>query len=425
MAQGRQSGHASLRLSGWKAIAAHLGRDQSTVRRWAAGAGLPVHRPGNGVARKGAAVFALTDELDAWIIRFGRAAGDRAASVGAAGSVAAGDPAAGGDAVVAWPVAPGTDPSVPPAARSLYLEAAYLWQKRTPEALRDAESRLVAALDIAPGFARAHAELAVVHDVMADYEYVETHVGYRLAAASARRALDLDPRNARAHCVLADVGFFGERRFAEGLALFRRAAEMEPADPLCHHWYGSALSFAGHHAEAQEELLRARMLVPASRLVIYSEAVNLLGMAEFTAARTRAVDLLKNEPGFVNPLRLLAFAELGEGNLPGYLEALGGFYRRRQDGAVLALLERASARMANAELPDLARFMAQDMDAGMDAYFRAHVLALNARWTEAADLLARVPDCTAFYNAVDPAFRGAHLDAGFRRGLRHAQLPPG
>jgi len=52
------------RLDSWKAIAAYLGRDAGTVRRWERTRGLPVHRVPGG---KGSSVFAYTSEIDAWL----------------------------------------------------------------------------------------------------------------------------------------------------------------------------------------------------------------------------------------------------------------------------------------------------------------------------------------------------------------------
>jgi len=52
------------RLTSWKEIAAHLGRDVRTVLRWHKDRGLPVHRVPGG---KGRNVFAYADELDAWL----------------------------------------------------------------------------------------------------------------------------------------------------------------------------------------------------------------------------------------------------------------------------------------------------------------------------------------------------------------------
>jgi hypothetical protein len=53
------------RLDSWKAIAAYLGRDVSTVVRWEKDKGLPVHRVPGGRRQ---AVFALTSEINAWLV---------------------------------------------------------------------------------------------------------------------------------------------------------------------------------------------------------------------------------------------------------------------------------------------------------------------------------------------------------------------
>lgn len=52
------------RIDGWKSIAAHLGRDRSTVIRWAKERALPVHALPGGKSRT---VYALRHELDAWM----------------------------------------------------------------------------------------------------------------------------------------------------------------------------------------------------------------------------------------------------------------------------------------------------------------------------------------------------------------------
>lgn len=52
------------RLDSWKAIAAYLGKDAGTARRWERERGLPVHRVPGG---KGTSVYAYTSEIDAWL----------------------------------------------------------------------------------------------------------------------------------------------------------------------------------------------------------------------------------------------------------------------------------------------------------------------------------------------------------------------
>lgn len=53
-----------IRLDSWKEIAAYLKRDVTTVQRWEKREGMPVHRH---LHDKRGSVYALTEELDAWI----------------------------------------------------------------------------------------------------------------------------------------------------------------------------------------------------------------------------------------------------------------------------------------------------------------------------------------------------------------------
>ncbi len=59
---------ANQRLDSWKAIAAYLGRDVRTARRWEQELGLPVHRIQGGTSRS---VFAHTNEIDRWLTTSG------------------------------------------------------------------------------------------------------------------------------------------------------------------------------------------------------------------------------------------------------------------------------------------------------------------------------------------------------------------
>jgi excisionase family DNA binding protein len=62
--EGAMSPTNSQRLDSWKEIAAYLGRDLRTVRRWEKEKGLPVHRVPGGDRR---AVFAYRAEIDGWL----------------------------------------------------------------------------------------------------------------------------------------------------------------------------------------------------------------------------------------------------------------------------------------------------------------------------------------------------------------------
>ena len=72
------------RLDSWKAIAAYLHRDESTVRRWEK-EGLPIHRH---LHNKKAAIYAYTSEIDLWWNDDGRTRPERVSAVTAGGRVA-------------------------------------------------------------------------------------------------------------------------------------------------------------------------------------------------------------------------------------------------------------------------------------------------------------------------------------------------
>src|SRR5688572_18757073 len=59
-----QERSAEDRLGSWKAIAAYLKRDVTTVQRWERREGMPVHRH---VHAKRGSVYAFPAELDAWL----------------------------------------------------------------------------------------------------------------------------------------------------------------------------------------------------------------------------------------------------------------------------------------------------------------------------------------------------------------------
>jgi hypothetical protein len=51
-------------LNSWKEISSYIGRGVRTVQRWEEHYGLPVHRPSG---RDRSAVYAIVDEIDAWL----------------------------------------------------------------------------------------------------------------------------------------------------------------------------------------------------------------------------------------------------------------------------------------------------------------------------------------------------------------------
>jgi hypothetical protein len=70
------NGSLNGRLDGWKEIASHLGRGVRTAQRWERELGMPVRRLDTGGAE---VVYALKEELDAWLLGQSRTGSDRSA----------------------------------------------------------------------------------------------------------------------------------------------------------------------------------------------------------------------------------------------------------------------------------------------------------------------------------------------------------
>lgn len=77
----------------------------------------------------------------------------------------------------------------------------------------------------------------------------------------ARRAMQADPEDGRAHAVLGAAEMF-QRNNAPAIRLFRRAIELNPSLPQAHAFMGSALNLAGRPDEAQGSLRTSLRLSP-------------------------------------------------------------------------------------------------------------------------------------------------------------------
>jgi TolB-like protein len=153
--------------------------------------------------------------------------------------------------------------TVNPAAHRTYLEGRYEWNKRTPEALKQAIVLFQRSIALEPDYAPAHAGLAAAYVVLPGpgIGAMPTREAEPLARAAAQRALALDPLNFEAYLSLAYVELFAWHWDAAQRA-FERANEINP-----HHgsfWYATYLAARRRTREAVVEAARARDVDPLS-----------------------------------------------------------------------------------------------------------------------------------------------------------------
>ena len=155
-------------------------------------------------------------------------------------------------------------PQVSPAAQDEYLLGLHFQDLRDEEHLKQAIRHFQAAVQLAPDFASAYAELG--------HAWVQRGVlgaaGFRASEAPARsatiRAIELDPQLAEAHAALAHVLMFYDLAWATSEQEFRRAIELDPSNVDAHVYYATLLEVLGRNSEAIGEGKRALELDPVS-----------------------------------------------------------------------------------------------------------------------------------------------------------------
>ena len=152
-------------------------------------------------------------------------------------------------------------------AYTLYLKGMFYWNKRSPDALRQATEFFEQAVALDPTFALGYAGIAQAYQVMAANYLADPAVYYPKAKEYALRALSLDDDLAEAHTVLAAVFHNYERDWAKSEAEFIRAIESNPNDATAHQWHGLLLGWAGRDEEGMKEMKKALELNPLSLII--------------------------------------------------------------------------------------------------------------------------------------------------------------
>jgi Tfp pilus assembly protein PilF len=158
--------------------------------------------------------------------------------------------------------------AVSPPVYEEYLKGRYEWNSRTPKSLERAIDHFARAIELDPTYAPAHAALADCYNQLGT---VMVGSGspreFRpRAAAEAIKALQLDPRSAEAHAALGYVRHY-DWQWDEAEKEFRRAVELNPNYALVRIWYANLLMSRRRMDEAMHEVMVARDLDPFSLIV--------------------------------------------------------------------------------------------------------------------------------------------------------------
>jgi len=273
------------RLDGWKDIAAYLGRNERTVRRWEEREGLPVHRHAHD---KRSSVYAYRLELERW--RSSRAPDNEEGKEPSVGPAPPGNESAQQSVATksssklrltgtfvavliiaglgAWLVgrpgrtgaAAGHRPS--PEAMVAYQTGLYEFNRG---AFSSALSFAREAIRLDPALAAAHELVGMTLEQEADFGLETYSKILPEARAALRRAIDLDPKRGKSLTWLGETYFFGEHDWARAEENMKRGFAL---DPSTGNNYGALLAAEGRFDEAIAAGTTALRSDPANPILI-------------------------------------------------------------------------------------------------------------------------------------------------------------
>ncbi len=204
-------------------------------------------------------------------------------------------------------------------ARDLYLQGRYYWNKRTPDDLNRAVDRFMQAIVHDPGYSDAYVGLADTYNLMREYTDMPGREAFPRALAAAKKAVELDDDSSPAHAAVAFSSFWGAWDAVTADREFRRALELDPNNARAHHWYATFLEEMRFFPAALTEIERAQALDPTSRSIVADKATILTTLGRSEEALQLLQQIEEAEPEFVSPHRYLKLTYLDLGDYPDYL----------------------------------------------------------------------------------------------------------
>ncbi len=316
-------------------------------------------------------------------------------------------------------------------AKDLYLQGRFYWNKRTPESLNQALDAFTQAIVHDPGYSDAYVGLADCYNLLREFSLMPGSEAYPRALAAAKKAVELDDRSSEGHASLAFVSFYGMWDAATADREFRRALELDPKNAKAHHWYAGFLSVMRRFDEALAEINRAQALDPDSRSILADKG-RFLWMA---GHRDESMHLLKKveatDPDFVSPHRYLKLSYLDNGDYPAYLSEMKEEAVLLHDDVLLAVAQTAekgfeahgAAGMFSSELQVQKKLFEQGKLSACslaDTSARAGETQQTLDWLESCYTRH---DQEAVNLAAEPAYNNLHRVAAFQQLLARIGLP--
>jgi TolB-like protein len=196
-----------------------------------------------------------------------------------------------------------------------------------------AQSLLEQAIAVEPGYAQAHAVLAVSHTFGAHMGWEDAAAAVAIAQRAGVAAVRADGEDAWAHLALATAHTYS-RRLDDALAEFETALRLKSSFPLAQGYYGLVLAWVGRWRKGTEAARRAMRLSPRDPFAAIYRGV--AAYAEFVGRNYEesmrlAREATRERMDFVGGYRVLAAAAAMAGEMDLARAALDELRRAHPD----------------------------------------------------------------------------------------------
>jgi TolB-like protein/tetratricopeptide (TPR) repeat protein len=210
-------------------------------------------------------------------------------------------------------VAPPAHPEQNTEAYDLYLQGLYFSNKSDEEQLRKALSLFQRALDKDPTLSRAWTGIAKAWYWLAD-AYLKPLEAYPTVESAATKALELNERDAEAHCYLSEAKRVLHWDLNGAQRELKRALEIDPNSSSAHLFSAYLHLCSGDLEQVPKELHEAERLDPLSAVVsdlLASVYIDLDRLEDAVAAAKRTLTIDPNY-NYVEPTLARVYRELGK-----------------------------------------------------------------------------------------------------------------
>ncbi len=173
-----------------------------------------------------------------------------------------------------------------------YLIGRYLWNKRTPQSLREAIEHLNTAVSLDANYDEAWVALADTYSVMPEYYAGSSEETLPLARAAVNQALAINPESAGALAVSGVLKGTYDFDWEGANSDLQRAVTLAPGNATIHQWYGEILNSQRRIDEALSQLQQARKADPVSVVVRHVPGYFLLWALRLDEAEVHYQDAL-------------------------------------------------------------------------------------------------------------------------------------